>query len=119
MIPELILHSTGVDIIEQQILNCINQDITIHYPKILIAGIHFFTSNIEGNPYSVDYYNSLSGNPLVKSIEMYNYKTSNKPKNAYDRLGYVITADQDRNAIIRFLDNMKKNKITINEEAGH
>ncbi|WP_419893534.1 ATP-grasp domain-containing protein [Oceanobacillus kimchii] len=115
MIPELILYSTGVNLIEQQILNSINQDITIDYPRLLTSGIYFFTEETHNNINSVDYYNVLSDNPLVKNIGTYNNNIRRKPKNAYDRLGYVVVADKERKDIISFFNSIELDQEVEND----
>ncbi|MEK4099974.1 ATP-grasp domain-containing protein [Bacillus sp. FSL E2-0195] len=92
MIPKLIQISTGIDMLEYQLLLAVGKykEPILNYQKY--AGIKFIVSDLDG------ILNDIRGIEKVRTLQGVNQVNINinrgdkviSPKNAYDRLGYVI-----------------------------
>ncbi|MCY9517580.1 ATP-grasp domain-containing protein [Paenibacillus apiarius] len=92
MIPELIRLVTGVEVLEKHIRCFAGQYEVEDYRKNGYAAIHFITHSTSGVLRGVSGIEQVKKMPLVKDVHI-TAKTGEcirKPKNASDRLGYVI-----------------------------
>ncbi|WP_128895650.1 ATP-grasp domain-containing protein [Longirhabdus pacifica] len=92
MIPELIHHTTGVDVLEQQI-RCFLQGPTAHALRSNgVAGIRFIQPNQTGTLVSVKGVEAVEQMEGVKQVVVTAKlgKDIRTPQNAYDRIGYII-----------------------------
>ncbi|MGZ6550925.1 MAG: pyridoxal-5'-phosphate-dependent protein, partial [Tumebacillaceae bacterium] len=92
MIPELIRYSTGIDMLENQIKSAANRLEGVEVNHTGYAGIHFIIADEPGvlsEVQGVEEARSLEG---VAQVTVTGKPGANvqPPRNAYDRLGYVI-----------------------------
>jgi biotin carboxylase len=92
MIPELIRYSTGIDMLENQIKSAANRldGVEVHHKGY--AGIHFIIADEPGVLVEVQGVEAARNLEGVAQVTVTGKAGANvqPPRNAYDRLGYVI-----------------------------
>ncbi|TYS65782.1 ATP-grasp domain-containing protein [Sutcliffiella horikoshii] len=111
MIPELIRYSTGIDLLEQQVLSSIGISPEINqivYKKH--AGIHFLTSNKSGNLSRIIGMEEISKLSNVEEIKINSEIGSfvEKPRNFSHRLGYIIISGKKYDEVDNLLKKLVK-----------
>lgn len=92
MIPELIRHSTGIDMVEKQILSALGK---LELPKFnyqYSTGIQFLVSEKEGVLADIKGIEEIQNLPGIEAIKI-NAKIGDHvylPRNAYHRLGHIM-----------------------------
>lgn len=95
MIPELVRLSTGVDLIEQQLRCAVGEPLHLPEPRTdRWAGIRFITADRPGVFGGVTGIDQARQHPGVvqAAVTMRPGTEVDRPRNAYDRIGYVIAA---------------------------
>lgn len=94
MIPALISHCTGIDMLEMQIRLASHRSVDFDVEYHRFAGIQFIVSNTEGILHRIEGVEEVSQLPGIKHLVI-GYKPGQRmrpPQNAYDRLGFIIAA---------------------------
>ncbi|AIC93106.1 ATP-grasp domain-containing protein [Shouchella lehensis] len=118
MIPELVKYSSGIDLIEKQLLCVTNTPPSFKEIKYHdYMGINFFTANESGKISSITGVDDVLSIPDVLEFNL-KVKVGEKvkmPKNFSDRLGYVIVKGNTyKELLIRLKDVSEKVIISIN-----
>lgn len=106
MIPELVRHSTGVDLIEQQILCAAG--VAPHWKQVVptsCSGIHFIVAEKAGRLSSVDNLEAVRKLPGVEElmVKVQVGQTVQPPKSFSDRLGHVIVRGKSYEEVVERL----------------
>lgn len=106
MIPELILLAQGTDLIERQLRTAAGERPEPVPARSGWAGIRFLTAQGRGTLLGVPGIDEVRALPGVVRAELTVRPGSdvNPPRSAFDRIGFVIAADEDRTTVTRALD---------------
>ena len=106
MIPELIRLATGADVLTDQIRVAARLPVAGAAPATRHAGIRFLVADTAGTMAGVSGVDAARAVPGVTSVTVTAApgQAVRPPRNAYDRLGYVIAAGESPGAVRSALD---------------
>lgn len=121
MIPELVRHATGVDLVEQQIRAAVGQPLRLAPDRARHAGIKFLIAPATGRLAAISGTEAAERIPHVKLVAVTGTpgRTVRPARDAYDRLGYVIAAGEEREQVTESLEKaVQAVQIAVETGAG-
>ncbi|MFJ9607382.1 pyridoxal-phosphate dependent enzyme [Kitasatospora sp. NPDC101176] len=110
MIPELIRLATGVDLLEQQLRAACGRPVELAGEREGFAGIRFLAADREGVLTGIGGVAEGERVPGVRRVVLTAApgRAVRPPRNAYDRLGYVIAEGATPEAVVKSLDEAER-----------
>jgi biotin carboxylase len=106
MIPELVRYATGVDLLEQQLRVALGQAPTLRPSRQAWAGIQFIVANAAGMLLAVEGVDAARESVGIAEVKITvpGDTMVAPPRNAYDRLGYLIAHGPSYSEAVARLD---------------
>ncbi|EMT51778.1 MULTISPECIES: ATP-grasp domain-containing protein [Brevibacillus] len=120
MIPELIRHATGMDVLKDQLKAAVGLSPELGRPPIQYAGIRFLIPQETGEIEEVTGIEQLQQMPGVKEVvcRAEPGKLVDRIVNAYGRLGYIIAVEADASKLHQLLNLIEKVELKMKERVS-
>ncbi|WP_440119881.1 ATP-grasp domain-containing protein [Paenibacillus sp. QZ-Y1] len=111
MIPELVKNSTGIDLLNSQILSSVGIKPEFIKENLGVSGIYFFTVEVSGILRNINNLEQITEMAEVKSISIYinEGEAVQAPENFSHRIGHVIVAGtsyEEVNQLLKQIDQL-------------
>jgi cysteine synthase A len=120
MIPELVAHATGIDLLGAWLDLLVGRPIDLAPTRHEVASIRFLTAPAAGTLARVEVGDDAPRPATIRQVAISRPAGSavRLAEDAYDRLGFVMASGPDRGTVTRDLDRMFE-MIRIDVEAAH